>query len=69
MEFGMFLRLVGVMNLILIWSCLFNIQGREPYLYDLVKKQQQQQQTFSIGLYFRHLPSNFFQTWFDDRDH
>ena len=34
MEFG--LRPVGVMILILILSCLFNFQGREPSLCDFV---------------------------------
>ena len=45
-EFGMLLILVGVMNLILILSCPFNIQGREPNLYDFVKKKN-----FNVGLY------------------
>ena len=40
MEFGILLRLVHVMNLILILCCPFNIQGRETYLYDLVKKKK-----------------------------
>ena len=30
-EVGMLLRLGSVINLILILSCLFSIQGREPY--------------------------------------
>ena len=38
MEFGILLRLVEVMNLILILACVFNIQGREPYLCDFIKK-------------------------------
>ena len=38
MEFGLLLRLVGVMNLILILSCPFDIEGRELYLHDFVKK-------------------------------
>ena len=41
-EFGILLRLVqvvvGVMNHVLIWFCLFNIQRKEPYLCDLIKK-------------------------------
>ena len=31
MECGILLRCFGVMNLVLILSHLFNIQGREPY--------------------------------------
>ena len=31
MEIGLLLRLIGLMNLMLILSCLINIQGREPY--------------------------------------
>ena len=46
MEFGIMLRLVGVMNLILIRSGPFSIQRREPYLSDFIKKT-----TFSIDLY------------------
>ena len=38
------LRLVDAMNLILILSPSLNIQWKEPYLYDFVKKK------FSIGL-------------------
>ena len=38
MEFGVLLRLVSVKNLILSLSLPFNIQGREPYLRDLVMK-------------------------------
>ena len=45
MSFGVPLRLVGVINLMLIWSCKLNVQGREPYLYDFVK------QNFNIGLH------------------
>ena len=37
-ELGILLRLVGVMNLILILSGLFNIQGKEPYLYNFIRK-------------------------------
>ena len=40
MEFGVLLRLVGVMNLILILSCPVSIQGREPYLHDCQKKKK-----------------------------
>ena len=36
MEYGLLLGLVGVMNLILIFSRPFSIQGREPYVYDFV---------------------------------
>ena len=35
MEFGEWLRLLGLMNLILFLSHLISIQGRELYLYDL----------------------------------
>ena len=40
MEFGIVLRLVGVVNLILIlfYFCPFSIQGREPYLCDFIRK-------------------------------
>ena len=38
MEFGMLLRLVSLMILILILSHPFNIQGRKPYLCGFVKK-------------------------------
>ena len=37
-EFGMLLRLVGVMSLILILSCPLNSQRIEPYLCDCLKK-------------------------------
>ena len=37
MEFGILLKLVGVMNLILISSDPFNIEGKEPYLCDVIK--------------------------------
>ena len=45
MEFGVQLRLVGVMNLILVLSCPLSIQGRQPYLCDFVKMKVR------IGLY------------------
>ena len=38
MEFGILLRLVGVMNHILILSHPFNGQWREPNSYDFVQK-------------------------------
>ena len=38
MEFGLLLRLVGVMSLMLMLCRSFQIQGREPYLYDFVNK-------------------------------
>ena len=38
MEFGLLLRLVRVMNLILLLLCSCNIQGREPYLCDFITK-------------------------------
>ena len=38
MEFGVPLRLVSVMNLLLILSSSCGIQGREPYLCDIVNK-------------------------------
>ena len=31
------LQIVGVMNLIVILFCSFNVQGREPYIYDFVE--------------------------------
>ena len=38
-EFGLLWRLVGVMNLKIL-SHTFNIQDREPFLCDLVKKKK-----------------------------
>ena len=38
MELGMILRLVGVMNILLILSCPFSMQGREPSLDDFIRK-------------------------------
>ena len=38
MEFGVLLRLVGVLNLIPILSRPFDIGGREPCLFILLKK-------------------------------
>ena len=38
MEFGVLLRHVDLMNLILIVSCLSSSQEKEPYLVDSVKK-------------------------------
>ena len=40
MEFGLLLRLFGVMKPILIWSHPFNIQGRDSYICDLKKKKK-----------------------------
>ena len=45
MEVAILLRLVGVVNLIFIVSCLFNVQKRESHLRDFVKKK------VNIGLY------------------
>ena len=41
----MLLRLVGVMNLVLILSHLFSIQGREPYFDGFVEEAN------NVGLY------------------
>ena len=38
MEFDLLLRLFEMMNFILSLSDPLNIQGREPYLYDFMKK-------------------------------
>ena len=38
MEFGVLLKLVGLMNLILILSQSMYIQGRESYLRDFIEK-------------------------------
>ena len=48
MECGPLLKLVGVMNLMLIFilSCPFNIEGREPYFCDFFKKKN-----LNIGLH------------------
>ena len=45
-ECSTLLRLVGVMNLILILSFPSDIQGREPFLYDFIKKKNS-----NVGLY------------------
>ena len=37
MEFGILLRLVCVMNLILILFCPFSVQGRDPSEHDFDK--------------------------------
>ena len=56
MEFsiGLLLRLVDVMNLILILSRPFSIQGSEPYLCDFSLKK-----TNKHCLVFRHLETDF----------
>ena len=46
MEFGVSLRSVSVIKLLLILSNRFNIQGRNLYLCDFVKKTN-----FTFGLY------------------
>ena len=63
MEFGIMLRLVGVMNLMLFLSPTFSIQGREPYLCDLTFKKNE------YWFLVTHLLTDFVQTWYDDRDH
>ena len=81
-EFGILLRLVGVMNCMLILFCLFSIQGREPYWCDSVKKKKNPQKnpkqptpplpppppTLWHWLVFRHFWTDFFRTWCDDRN-
>ena len=62
-EFGLLLRLVGVINLILILSQPFSIQGREPYFYDFVTK------NFKAGLYSDIYRPISFKTWYDDRNY
>ena len=48
----------------------FSIQGRKHCLCDFLKKQQQ---NFIAGsnsdILFRHSQTDFFQTWYDDKDH
>ena len=56
------LRLVGVMNLILILSCPFCIQGRKPYFGDVIKNK------VNTDLYSNIFFSDFFQTWYDDKN-
>ena len=54
MGYGILLRLAGVLNLILILSCLLNIPGRQPCICDFVKKQKQkkkQSKTFKVRLF------------------
>ena len=82
MEIGVLLRLIGVMNLILILRCPFHIQGKEPCLCDFVKNKTKQNKTtpppqkkndykkatLLHWLVFRHLLTDFFLTWYDDRD-
>ena len=38
LEFGLLLRFVGLMKVIIIVSYLIGIQGKEPFLGDFVKK-------------------------------
>ena len=50
------LRIFGVMNVIFILSCSFNIQGREHYLHDFVEN------NFNVGFYLnidRPIPFKF----------
>ena len=52
LQFGILLRLVGVLNHILILSHLFNIQGRESCMTDFVDR------NMNVGLYsdiYRHI--------------
>ena len=39
------------MNLIFILSCLFNIQGKEPYLYDFIQKKKKKDFGFNLDIY------------------
>ena len=61
MEFGILLRLVGVMKLTLILCRPFSIQGRVPYLFDFVKKKP-----LTVAC---NLGTDFFQTCYGDRGH
>ena len=45
MDFGKLLRHVSVMNFKLTLSRPFNIQGKGPYLCDLIKNKQTKKQT------------------------
>ena len=65
MEFGMLLRLVALIILINILSHPIRIQGREPYLCDFFNNKTNEKD----WLVFRHLQTDFFQTWSDTRDH
>ena len=50
-------------SLILILPHPVNIQRREPYSYDFIKKK------ILLWLVFKHLLMSLFQTCYDDRDH
>ena len=63
MEFGLFLRLVGVMNPVLTLSCFISIPGREPNLEDFICRKKDPLMLTCI----QHLHINFFQTSCDDR--
>ena len=62
MEFGVLLRLVGAINLIL--SCPFDIQGREPDLCDVCFNKNQ-----TLSLYSDIYRLICFQTWYDYKNH
>ena len=49
MEFGRMLKDVGMMNFILIFSCPFNIPGREPHLCDFVFKKKRKEKSLTLA--------------------
>ena len=72
MKFGILLRLVGVMNIILLFFVHF--EENPTYVVFVKKKKptkqnQKQKKTFNIGLHSDILQTDFFKTWLDDRDH
>ena len=63
----MVLRLVGVLNFILVLFGPLNIQGRESYLYDFIKKKKTTtKKTLTCIETFR---TDYFQAWYGDRDY
>ena len=62
LEFGMLLRLVCLINPMLIWSHLINIQRRESKLGDFVKN------TLTLAC-IQTFKADFFEAWCDDRHH
>ena len=65
MEISILLRLIAVMNFLLILTCPFNIQEREPYLHDFVTKKKLQTDFFQNLVWrWRPLSSTFwYQFW------
>ena len=75
MELGILLRLVGVMNLIIIFSSAFSIQGRELYLRDFTEKKHllysdiYRPISFRLGMMMGTTKFLHFDISLDDLDH